>query len=44
MRYACLQSFNHEDQIDDVTQIFCFSCDDSLKQAQIHMLADEQID
>jgi hypothetical protein len=44
MRYACLQSLNHENQIDDVTRISCFSCDDFLKQAQIHMFADEQID
>ncbi len=33
MRYACLQSFNHENQIDDVAQVFCFSCDDFLRQA-----------
>jgi hypothetical protein len=44
MRYACLQSFSHENQIDDVTRIFCFSCNDFLRQAQIHMLVDEQID
>jgi hypothetical protein len=44
MRYACLQSFNYKNQIDDVTSIFCFSCDDFLKQAQIHIFIDEQID
>jgi hypothetical protein len=44
MRYACLQSFNHEDQINDAVRVSCFSCDNSLKQAQIHMLVDEQID
>ncbi len=37
MRYVCLQSFNYENQIDDVTRIFCFSCNDSLRQTQIHM-------
>jgi hypothetical protein len=43
MRYACLQLFNHENQIDDVARIFCFSCDDFFKQTQIHMFIDEQI-
>jgi hypothetical protein len=43
MRYACLQSFNYENQIDDVTRVSCFSYDDSLRQTQIHMLIDEQI-
>jgi hypothetical protein len=44
MRYVCLQSFNHENQINDVTRVFRFSCDDFLRQTQIHMLVDEQID